>query len=280
MTTGIRRPTVSISLLAVVPVLSLMAAAQETKLVRYVAGPKPLISITNDYGTVTVRPSGGNQIVVSSVSPSDAISFASEQHGNRVELRATSNRSVASLAEYTVLVPNDSIVTLRSLDGRLRAEGLRGDVILQTATARVEATEITGAHVHVKTLSGAVSLTDVRDSHVDIHSTSGDITIHNVTASFVEVGSGSGQITYDGDPGPAGYYRLTSHTGDLDVSIPASASVEIKSGSLNGNSDQAPSSVDHVPPRDQRNMFVKPGRVGVSRIVLRSFKGKIRLKRP
>jgi hypothetical protein len=144
----------------------------------------------------------------------------------------------------------------------------------------VEATEITGAHVHVKTLSGAVSLTDVRDSHVDIHSTSGDITIRNVTASFVEVGSGSGQITYDGDPGPGGYYRLTSHTGDLDVSIPASAAVEIKSGSLKGDSDQAPSSVDHVPPMDQRNMFVKSGMVGVSRIVLRSFKEKIRLKRP
>ena len=150
---------------------------------------------------------------------------------------------------------------------------------MQTATARVEATEITGAHVHVKTLSGAVNLTDVRDSHVDIHSTSGEITIHNVTASFVEVGC-SGQITYDGDPGPVGYYRLTSHTGDLDVSIPAGASVEIKSGSLKVASDQAPSSVDHVPPIDPRNMFVKPGMVGVSRIVLRSFKGKIRLKRP
>src|ERR1700751_3634685 len=186
MTSGIRCPTVSISRLAVVPILSLMAVTQETKLVQYVAGPKPLISITNDYGTVTVRPSGGNQIVVSTVSHSDAISFASEQHGNRIELRATSNRTGTSLAEYTVLVPNDSIVTLRSLDGRLRAEGLRGDVVLQTATARVEATEIIGAHVHVKTLSGAVNLTDVRDSHVDIHSTSGDITIHNVTASFVE----------------------------------------------------------------------------------------------
>ena len=63
MTSGIRRPTVSISRLAVVPILSLMAVTQETKLIRYVAGPKPLISITNDYGTVTVRPSGGNQIL-------------------------------------------------------------------------------------------------------------------------------------------------------------------------------------------------------------------------
>ena len=125
MTSRIRRPTVSVSRLAVVPILSLMAATQETKLVRYVAGPKPLISITNDYGAVTVRPSGGNQIVVSTASHSDAISFASEQRGNRVELRATSNRAGTSLAEL-LLVPNHSIVTLRCLDGSLRAEGLEG----------------------------------------------------------------------------------------------------------------------------------------------------------
>jgi len=75
--------------------------------------------------------------VVSTVSYSDAISFVSEQHGNRVELRAESDRRGTSVAEYTVLVPNDSIVTLRSLDGSLRAEGLQGDVILEATTGVV-----------------------------------------------------------------------------------------------------------------------------------------------
>jgi hypothetical protein len=97
MTSGIRRPTVSIVLAAAVPILSWMAASQETKLVRYAVGPKPLISITNEYGAITVRPSGNNQIVVSTVSYSNAISFVSEQHGNRVELRAESNRRGTSL---------------------------------------------------------------------------------------------------------------------------------------------------------------------------------------
>jgi hypothetical protein len=280
MTRAIRRPTLSIVLLGAVPLFSLMAASQQTKLVRYAVGPKPLICITNDYGAITVRPSGSNQIVVSTVSYSDAISFVSEQHGNRIELRALSAQGGSNLGEYTVLVPSDSIVTLRSLDGRLRAEGLRGDVILEAATARAEVTEITDAHVHVKTLSGPVSLTEIRDSHLDIHSMSGDITIQNVTASFVEVTTGSGRITYNGDPGSAGYYRLTSHTGDLDVSIPASASVEIKARSLKGETDQPSSNVDAVPPMDQKKLFVKPGMVGASRIVLHSFKGKIRLKRP
>jgi hypothetical protein len=75
MRTSIHCRTVSMALLAAVPIVSLMAASQETKLVRYVAGPKPLISITNDYGAITVRPSGNKQIVVSTVSHSDAISF-------------------------------------------------------------------------------------------------------------------------------------------------------------------------------------------------------------
>ena len=274
------RSKVSITLLAAVPLLSLMAASQQTKLVRYAVGPKPLICITNDYGPITVRPSGSNQIVVSTVSYSDSISFVSEQHGNRVELRAESDRRGTSLAEYTVLVPNDSIVTLRSLDGSLRAEGLRGDVILEAATARVEATKMNDAHVHIKTFSGPVTLTDIRDSHLDVHSVSGNIDIHNVTGAFVNVSSGSGRIKYDGDPGSAGYYRLTSHTGDLEVSIPASASVEIKAHSLKGESSEPASDVDGVPPTDHKKSFMKPGMIGASRIVLRSFTGKIRLKRP
>src|SRR4029077_20937957 len=280
MTCRVRRPTSSIALLTAVPILSVMLASQETKMVRYVVGPKPLISITNDYGAITVSPSGNNQVVVSTVSHSDAIRFVNERHGDRVELRAESDRRGTSLAEYTVLVPNDSIVTLRSLDGSLRAEGLRGDVILEAATAHVEVTAITGAHVHIKTLSGPVTLTDIRDSHLDIHSVSGNIDIHNVTGAFVEVSSDSGRITYEGDPGPVGYYRLTSHTGDLDVSIPASASVDIKTRSLTAKSDRRASNSNGVEPIGQKKSFVKPGMGSASRIVLRSFKGKIHLRRP
>src|SRR5450755_1087553 len=46
--------------------------------------------------------------------------------------------------------------------------------------------------------------------------------------------TGSGRITYEGDPGSAGEYLLASQSGDLEVSIPASALVEIRSRSING----------------------------------------------
>jgi hypothetical protein len=50
--------------------------------------------------------------------------------------------------------------------------------------------------------------------------------------------------------------------------------------SLKGESDQQASNVEGVPVTDQRNLLVKPGIVAGSHFVVRSFKGKIRLKRP
>jgi Putative adhesin len=185
-----------------------------------------------------------------------------------------------SLADYTVLVPADAVVTLRSSDGALRAQGLSGDVTLEAATALVEVTDISDAHLHVKSLSGFVTLTNVRNSHLDVRSLSGDVKIHNVRESFLEAHSGSGRTSYDGDPGKSGDYRLTSHSGDLEVSIPASALVEIRVHSLKGESDQGLPRAGSVPPAGQRSLLLKAGIVNASRFVLRSFRGGINVKRP
>src|ERR1700675_1602231 len=216
----------------VISLLALTAAAQEKKEFTYNVGPRAVVSITNNYGPITVKPSRNRQVVVETVSHSDAVGLVNEQHGDRIELRSISTRPGNDLVDYTVLVPVDAFVSLRSSDGTLRAQGLRGDVILEAAAASVEVTDISDAHLHVKTLSGQITLTDIRNSHLDIHSIRGNVNLHNVTGPSVEVNSGAGRITYDGDPGGVGEYRLTSHTGDLEVSIPAIAWVEIKSHSM------------------------------------------------
>src|SRR6266478_7811157 len=224
-------------LLVAISLLALTAAAQEKQDVSYTVGPGAVISITNNYGPITVKPSGSRQVLVETVSHSNTVSLMNEQHGDRIELRAMSSRPGANLVEYTVLVPVDAFVSLRSSDGTLRAQGLRGDVILEAAAASVEVTDISDAHLHVKTLSGPITLTDIRNSHLDIHSVSGNVTIRNVTGPSVEVNSGSGRISYQGDPGSAGEYLFTSHSGDLDISIPAGALVDIRARSIKGQSD-------------------------------------------
>ena len=262
------------------PLLSLLLSAQEQKVFSYTVGRKATIRITNDYGSITVKPSGNRQVIVTTVSRSDAVTFVNEQHGNRIELRTMCSRQGAALADYTVLVPADATVSLRSFDGTLHAQGLRGDVILEAASASVEVTDMSDAHLHVKTLNGPISLSAIRSCHLDVQSVNGTVSLHDVTGSSVEVDSAGGRITYEGDPGSAGEYVLTSHSGDLEVSIPASASVEIKTQSLKADVDQGFPKAGGAPGMGKRNLLLSPGIVTASRFVLHSFRGKIHVKRP
>ena len=108
----------------------------------------------------------------------------------------------------------------------------------------------------------------------------GNIDILNVTESSIEAHSTTGRITYDGDPGTSGEYKLTSYTGDLDVSIPGGAIVQIDAHSFTGVGDP-PTTSDTTQGSSQGNWFLKSGPIrSGSRFVLRSFRGKIHLKRP
>jgi hypothetical protein len=266
--------------LVVVSLLALTAPAQERKELTYTVGPRAVVSITNNYGPITAKPSGSRQVVIETVSHSDTVSLVNEQHGDRIELRSMSTRQGTNLVDYTVLVPADAFVSLRSSDGTLRAQGLRGDVILEAAAASVEVTDISDAHLHIRTLTGPITLTDIRDTHLDIHSISGNVSLRNVSGPSVEVNSGSGRISYQGDPGPAGEYLLTSHSGDLEVSIPANAFVNIKARSVKGQSDPEFPIANRFASSATGNLLFKPGKIVGSRFELRSFRGKISLKRP
>src|SRR6478672_3020638 len=269
-----------------ISLLALSAAAQDAlqnkdkKEITYTVGPRAVVSITNNYGPITVRPSPNRQVVVETVTHSDAVSLVNEQHGDRIELRSMSTRQGAYLVDYTVLVPVDAFVSLRSSDGTIRAQGLRGDVILEAAAGSVEVSDIRDAHLHVRTLTGPISLTDIRGSNLDIHSVSGNVSRRNVAGPSVEVNSGSGLISYEGDPGPVGEYLLTSHSGDLDVSIPASALVDIKARSIKGGADPDFPIANGFSASRTGNLLLKPGTITGSRFELRSFRGKIHLKRP
>ena len=277
MTNARKHSRISTVLLVVFSLLSLLAAAQEKKEFSCTVGPRAVISITNNYGPITVKPSGSSQVLVETIFHSDAVSLVNEQHGDRIELRSISSRPGSNLVDYTVLVPAAAFVTLRSSDGTLRAQGLRGDVVLEAASGSVEVTDISDAHLHVKTLSGPITLTDIRNSHLDIHSVSGNVNLRNVTGPSVEVNSGGGRITYDGDPGRVGEYLLTSHSGDLEVSIPASAWVEIKARSIKSQSDPEFPSASSSSALGQTSLLGKPGKTLGSRFELRSFSGKIHL---
>ena len=144
---------VSVAILAT----AICASAEIRKEFRFTVGPGAAVSITNQYGPISVKPGAGNQVVVNAVLHSDRAEIDQSQSGNRVDIishlffEATPD---TGRVDYEVSVPADASVTLRSTTGPLRAEGLHGDVTLEGSQSNMDVRDISDAHVHIKTLNG------------------------------------------------------------------------------------------------------------------------------
>ncbi len=279
-----RRQAAQLAVVVVITVTT-WAVAETKKEYRFNVGVKSTVSIINQYGGVSVKPSTGNFVVVSATTYSDKVEVDQSQNGNRVDVQShllPGANAENSRVDYEVTVPGDASVTLESMTGPLHAERLHGDVEAEGANASVEVREISNSHVHVKTMNGPITLTDIHDGHVEIDSVSGDVTLKSVTGPLVRVSSTSGKIVYDGDFGYAGEYRFNSHSGNIDATIPQDASVDVKAQSVRGQVQ------DDVPlqPKTHTSFLVKQGssfagtiNKAASSVWLRTFSGKIHLKK-
>jgi len=281
-----QRSPYAVQLAAIVSIgLVAVAVAETKKEYRFEVGPKSKVSIVNQYGSVTVRPSTGNYVLINATIYSDKVEVDQSQSGNRVDVQShlLSGATVEnSRVDYEVQVPVDANVSLESSTGPLHAERLHGDVEAEGANAAVEVRDMSGSHVHVKTMAGPITLTNIRDGHVEIDSVSGDVTMTSVTGPLVRVSSTSGRIKYDGDFGYAGEYRFNSHSGNIDATIPEDASVDVKAQSVRGLVQ------NDVPlqPKVHTSFLVKEGssfagtiNKAASSVWLRTFSGRIHLKK-
>jgi DUF4097 and DUF4098 domain-containing protein YvlB len=225
--------------------------------------------------------------VVNAVLHSDKVEVDNSQTGNRVDIQShllAGADAESGRVDYEVLVPSDASVTLHSSTGSLHAEKLHGDVSLEGPGATVDVRDVSDAHVHVKTMNGSVTLNNIQNGHVEVDSLSGEVTLTGVNGPLVQVVSTSGRINYTGDFGNSGEYRLTSHSGDIEATIPEWTSADVVAHSVRGEVH------DDIPlqpkthtwfPVDKGRAFAGTmGRVAVSStVVLRTFSGKIHLRK-
>jgi len=259
--------------------------AQTHKEYRFNVGPKAGISVNNPYGSVSVKPSVGNVVVINAILSSDKVQVENALVGNRVEVQTrllAGADAQSGRVEYEILAPADASITMHSSSGMLRAEKVHGDISLEGAAATVDVRDISNAHVHIKTLNGPVTLTNVQDGHIEVDSLSGNVTLRSVNGSLVQVVSTSGGISYIGDFGDHGDYRFTSHSGDIEAVVPDSTSADVSARSVRGEVH------DDIPLQPKGHTIVKQGvalwgtigRAAVSStVVLRSFSGKIHLRK-
>jgi hypothetical protein len=261
--------------------------AETKKELRFPVGSHAGISVMNPYGSISVKPSSGNTVLVTAILHSDKVEIDNSQSGNRVDIQShllPGADAESGRVDYEILVPADASITLHSSNGTLHAEKLHGDVNLEGPGAAVEVRDTSDAHVHVKTMNGAVNLANIKNGHVEVDSLSGDVTLTGVNGSLVQVVSTSGKINYIGDFGNSGEYRLTSHSGDIEATIPEWTSADVSARSVRGevldDIPLQPKTHTYFPVDKGRAFAGTMGRVAVSStVVLRTFSGKIHLRK-
>jgi DUF4097 and DUF4098 domain-containing protein YvlB len=261
--------------------------AQNKKEYHFTVGPRAGVSVINPYGSISVKPSLNNTVIVTAVLHSGKVEVDNNQSGNRVDIQShllAGADAQSGRVDYEILVPADASITLHSSTGTLHAEKLHGDVNLEGPGADVDVRDISDAHVHVKTMNGSVNLDNIKNGHVEVDSLSGEVTLNGVNGSLVQVVSTSGGIHYIGDFGNSGEYRLTSHSGDIEATIPEWTSADVSARSVRGEVHDdiplQPKSHTYFPLDKGRAFAGTVGRVAVSStVVLRTFSGKIHLRK-
>jgi DUF4097 and DUF4098 domain-containing protein YvlB len=274
-------------LLTATTVLSICTslAAETRKEFRYTVGSGATVSIVNDNGTVIVKPSTSRQVSISTVLQSPKVVVESNQNGNRITARThvlqktTADRT---RVDYEVSLPPDANISIDSGVGQIRVENMQGNVNIEADDANVDIAGVNNGNLQIQTVNGKVNLSNVKESRVMVTSTGGNVQLTSVSGPKVSVKTTSGNISYVGEFDGGGSYLLMNHSGDIDVRLPSHASVDLAARSVKGDVEndfpfqKSPHPGFQV---SEGRAFAGTSNSGASSVELRSFSGKIRVKK-
>lgn len=269
-------------LLGTVPAL----AAENRKEFRYTAKPGTTITIINEFGPVTLKTTPGQQALIVATIYSDKVEVDSAESGNRIEARTHFLQKASDeegRVDYEVSVPANVSIVVRAATGPIQAEKLQNDLTLKGDVARIVVRDINNARLHLQTVGGAIELANVTGGNVEVISSDGAVHLTSVTGPKVTVNTASGDIAYEGDFGSGGEYAFTNHSGNIDVTVPSSASMDLMARAITGSvqndfplqQKKTHSSFNLVDGRSS----VGTSNSGASSVQLRTFSGKIRVKK-
>lgn len=265
------------------------AQSQARKETRFDVAPNGTINVVNNAGLVTLKTGSGHQVVMVYSLHSDKMEVDQESTPDkrRVEIRSHALSSQQPTAEEAKVdmeftIPAGVAITVSTSTAPITAEGLTGDVTFSSDTGAITVSNMVRSHLHVRSVAGRVNLSNLSLGHVDVTSSGGAVKMVNVSGPKVNVATGSGNINYQGDCSGVGDYLMTTHSGDIDMTLPQTASVDLNARSVSGHIEndfplQAKKHPVFVPKTG--SSFAGTSNSGSSSVELRSFSGRIRVKK-
>jgi hypothetical protein len=223
--------------------------------------------------------------------------------GNRVEVRVEhgerNGRGVD--VEFSVKVPPDTTVDLRTVSGDIRVTNVTGEVRVQSANGNLSL-EGTSRLAAVKTVSGGITITNAgSDAQLSLSTVNGDLLVQTLNARALDVNTVNGDVrinewsgdrahirTLDGDLDlqtslvKGGRYEIESHSGSINVSLPEQPGFELEAHTFSGRirvdfpiKSEGPIRANDRGPRTVRGTYGD----GSSSLRLQTFNGNLTVTR-
>jgi DUF4097 and DUF4098 domain-containing protein YvlB len=259
-----------------------------TRQAKLAIAPGGVVTVANSSGLVTLRQGNQHQVVVNITTHSDKVEVDanSTADGKRVEivthpLQQRKPSADESKVDLDLSVPAGISVTITTATAPITVENVGGDLSLSSDTGTMTVKNATNSHLQVSGVAASVVLSNVT-GHVQVTSSGGAVQLTDVSGPKVNIGTISGNISYQGDFSAGGSYLFTTHSGAIDVVLPATASVDLSARSVKGSveNDYPLQSKTHLPftPSEGRS-FAGTSNSGSSSVELQSFSGRIRVKK-
>jgi DUF4097 and DUF4098 domain-containing protein YvlB len=230
-------------------------------------GRNGTFDLQNVSGDVVVTGGGGNEVRIDAIKRVrhsnesegrallQAIEVRIDERNGNVDVRTDYPRRAnwSGSVDYTVTVPRDANVVLRSISGDIRVSNLNGDLRAESTSGNVLATSVRrirlaktlsgdleiadsdGDDVVGSTISGSVIARSLKARSVDLQSISGDLRMTDVESDRTFVKSISGNIDFTGRLAQNGRYEFQSHSGDVRVSPLGSQGFSIEASTFSGD---------------------------------------------
>ncbi len=279
--------TAVVALSALLFALAIPASAHRIEK-RYTVSGRPIISVTNSNarGRIEVTSWKKPEVVVIGNHTSDKVEVDTEQAGNRIEVTThVLDQNIAAAdrqADYTITVPEESELQVRTDSGLVIVERVYGDLTFDTVAADVQLQEV-GNYLVIHTVSGSVTCTRCL-GRIEVSSISGNIQLLQPRMENVLARTTSGNIYFDGDFLRRGVYILKNYSGVTEVRFSDTDSFDLSAATQQGTvENQAKLKPDphggrHLVSRFAKGLFGTFNE-GHAKVELSSFNGTIKIRR-
>lgn len=244
-------------------------------------------------GEISVRAWNRNAVrVEATTSDRDRVEVSST--ATTISVRTQGRHGPPEEIELRISAPPWIGLTLSGVNTSMKVEGVRAPISVETVEGEVEVNGGEGL-ISLRSVQGSVKLRGAKgritvnsvNEDVEVANSSGDviaqtvngeIDLHLVNASSVDANTVNGDITYSGPIRSGGRYALSTHNGDISLTVAEGTSASVAVSTFSGEFE----SEFPVPLRGTRKGkgFNFTLGSGSAQVTLESFQGTIELVRP